>query len=46
LSAPALTTASHPVGLIATAAADAVLAGRPAPGVTSFGSVLIRRRST
>ena len=46
LSTPALTTASHPVGRIATAAADAVLAGRPAPPVTSFASELIRRDST
>jgi DNA-binding LacI/PurR family transcriptional regulator len=46
LSAPALTTASHPVGGIATAAANAVLAGRPAPPVTWFASQLIRRRST
>jgi DNA-binding LacI/PurR family transcriptional regulator len=46
LSAPALTTASHPVSRIATAAADAVLAGRPAPAMTSFASELIRRDST
>jgi DNA-binding LacI/PurR family transcriptional regulator len=46
LSAPALTTASHPVGHIATAAADALLSGLPAPPMTSFGSELIRRRST
>ena len=46
LSSPGLTTASHPVGHIATAAADAALAGRPAPAATSFPSQLIRRRST
>jgi DNA-binding LacI/PurR family transcriptional regulator len=45
LSRPALTTASHPVSRIATAAAEAVLAGRPAPPVTSFASELILRRS-
>jgi DNA-binding LacI/PurR family transcriptional regulator len=45
LSRPALTTASHPVGRIATAAAEAVLSGRPAPPVTWFGSELVRRRS-
>jgi DNA-binding LacI/PurR family transcriptional regulator len=46
LSRPALTTASHPVSRIATAAAEAVLSGRPAPPVTSFASELIRRHST
>jgi DNA-binding LacI/PurR family transcriptional regulator len=45
LSAPALTTASHPVDRIATAAAIAVLTGRTAPPVTSFASQLIRRGS-
>jgi DNA-binding LacI/PurR family transcriptional regulator len=43
-SAPALTTASHPVERIAAAAATAVLAKRSAP-VTMFASELIRRRS-
>ena len=45
LSEPALTTASHPVDRIATAAAIAVLARRPVPPVTLFASELIRRGS-
>jgi DNA-binding LacI/PurR family transcriptional regulator len=45
LSAPALTTASHPVERIATAAAVSLLARRPGPPVTLFASELIRRRS-
>ena len=45
LSAPALTTASHPVDHIAAAAAIALLAGHPAPPVTWFASELVRRRS-
>ena len=45
LSAPALTTATHPVSRIATAAAEAVLSGRSAPPVTLFASELILRRS-
>ena len=45
LSAPALTTASHPVDRIATAAVRAILNGRAAVPVTVFGSELIRRES-
>ncbi|TDC40341.1 LacI family DNA-binding transcriptional regulator [Micromonospora sp. KC213] len=45
LNTPALTTASHPVGSIAAAAATAVLHGRPVPPVTSFPSALVRRTS-
>ncbi|MFD6563939.1 LacI family DNA-binding transcriptional regulator [Micromonospora profundi] len=45
MTAPALTTASHPVGTIATAAATAVLAGRPAAPVTLFPSALVARVS-
>ncbi|MEU8300765.1 LacI family DNA-binding transcriptional regulator [Micromonospora sp. NPDC048909] len=45
LSTPALTTASHPVGRIAAAAAEAVLEPRPAPPVTLFPSALIPRDS-
>ncbi|MET8255022.1 LacI family DNA-binding transcriptional regulator [Micromonospora sp. NPDC005197] len=45
MTAPALTTASHPVGRIATAAATAVLAGRPAAPVTLFPSALVPRDS-
>jgi DNA-binding LacI/PurR family transcriptional regulator len=44
LSAPALTTASHPVEAIATAAAIAVL-DQPAPPVTMFPSELVVRES-
>ncbi|SCG42616.1 LacI family DNA-binding transcriptional regulator [Micromonospora coxensis] len=45
LSSPGLTTASHPVGPIAAAAATAVLEGRPVAPVTSFPSTLVRRTS-
>lgn len=45
LASPALTTASHPVGRIASAAAQAALSGQPAPPVTAFASNLIRRES-
>ncbi len=45
LSAPALTTASHPVDSIASAAAMALLAGGPIPPTTWFASTLIARRS-
>jgi DNA-binding LacI/PurR family transcriptional regulator len=41
----ALTTASHPVGRIATAAATAILDRPPARPVTLFGSELIRRHT-
>lgn len=42
---PSLTTASHPVGRIATAAAEALLDGRPAAPVTLFPSALVARAS-
>ncbi|MFG3417285.1 LacI family DNA-binding transcriptional regulator [Micromonospora sp. NPDC047730] len=45
MTTPALTTATHPVGQIATAAATAVLAGRPVPPATVFPSRLVRRVS-
>ncbi|WBB68176.1 LacI family DNA-binding transcriptional regulator [Micromonospora sp. WMMD812] len=45
LSTPALTTASHPVGRIATAAAQAVLDRRAVPPVTFFPSALVARDS-
>ncbi|WP_433121679.1 substrate-binding domain-containing protein [Micromonospora sp. CA-246542] len=45
MTAPALTTASHPVGRIAAAAAAAVLAGRPGAPVTLFPSDLVTRDS-
>ncbi|MEU5943321.1 LacI family DNA-binding transcriptional regulator [Micromonospora sp. NPDC047548] len=45
VSTPALTTASHPVGRIAAAAAIAVLRRRPVPPVTTFSSALVRRAS-
>ncbi|MET8200148.1 LacI family DNA-binding transcriptional regulator [Micromonospora taraxaci] len=45
LTAPALTTASHPVGRIAAAAATALLDGRPAAPVTLFPSALVARAS-
>ncbi|MBY8870353.1 LacI family transcriptional regulator [Micromonospora sp. PLK6-60] len=45
LSAPALTTASHPVGRIATAAATALAEGARAAPITTFPSVLIPRES-
>lgn len=45
MTAPALTTASHPVGRIAAAAATAVLDRRPAAPVTLFPSVLVARDS-
>ncbi|WP_435205809.1 LacI family DNA-binding transcriptional regulator [Micromonospora sp. bgisy143] len=45
MTAPALTTASHPVGRIAAAAATAVLAGRPGAPVTLFPSDLVARDS-
>jgi DNA-binding LacI/PurR family transcriptional regulator len=45
ISTPALTTASHPVGRIAGAAATAVLDRRPSPPVTAFPSALVRRES-
>ncbi len=46
LASPTLTTASHPVETIATAAATAVLDGRRTPPVTTYPSTLIRREST
>ncbi|WP_410809034.1 LacI family DNA-binding transcriptional regulator [Micromonospora sp. 067-2] len=46
MTAPALTTASHPVGRIAVAAATAVLDGRPVAPVTLFPSALVARNST
>lgn len=45
LSAPSLTTASHPVSRIAAAAATAVLAETRVPPATVFPSALIRRES-
>ncbi|WP_433650631.1 LacI family DNA-binding transcriptional regulator [Micromonospora zamorensis] len=45
LTAPALTTASHPVGRIAAAAATALLDGRPSAPVTLFPSALVARAS-
>lgn len=45
VSSPALTTATHPVARIATAAATAVLDGRPVPPVTAFPSTLVARES-
>ncbi|MGK5740949.1 LacI family DNA-binding transcriptional regulator [Micromonospora sp. URMC 103] len=45
LSTPALTTASHPVGRIAAAAAQAVLDRRPHPPATFFPSALVPRDS-
>jgi DNA-binding LacI/PurR family transcriptional regulator len=45
MTAPALTTASHPVGRIAVAAATALLDGRPAAPVTLFPSALVARAS-
>ncbi|MEU1248010.1 LacI family DNA-binding transcriptional regulator [Micromonospora arida] len=45
MTAPALTTASHPVGRIAAAAATALLDGRPAAPVTLFPSALVARAS-
>ncbi|MGC4835600.1 LacI family DNA-binding transcriptional regulator [Micromonospora vinacea] len=45
MTAPALTTASHPVGRIAVAAASALLDGRPAAPVTLFPSALVARAS-
>lgn len=45
VTTPALTTATHPVAQIATAAATAALLGRPAPPVTVFPSRLVRRAS-
>jgi DNA-binding LacI/PurR family transcriptional regulator len=45
LSAPALTTASHPVGQIAAAAVGAVLERAPIPPATVFPSTLVRRES-
>ncbi|PWU47272.1 LacI family transcriptional regulator [Micromonospora sp. S4605] len=45
MTTPALTTATHPVAQIATAAATAALAGRPAPPETVFPSRLVRRAS-
>ncbi|MGC4846947.1 LacI family DNA-binding transcriptional regulator [Micromonospora sp. DT15] len=45
MTAPALTTASHPVGRIAGAAATALLEGRPAAPVTFFPSALVARAS-
>ncbi|RAO28891.1 Sucrose operon repressor [Micromonospora noduli] len=45
MTAPALTTASHPVGRIAAAAAAALLDGRPAAPVTLFPSALVARAS-
>ena len=45
LSVPALTTGSHPVARIASAAATAVLNQARIPPVTVFPSVLIRRES-
>ncbi|MFG2049021.1 LacI family DNA-binding transcriptional regulator [Micromonospora sp. NPDC048935] len=46
MTAPALTTASHPVGRIAAAAATALLDGRPANPVALFPSTLVARSST
>ncbi|MEU8421242.1 LacI family DNA-binding transcriptional regulator [Micromonospora sp. NPDC048835] len=45
MTAPALTTASHPVGRIAVAAATALLDGRRAAPVTLFPSALVARAS-
>ncbi|MFC0006560.1 substrate-binding domain-containing protein [Micromonospora siamensis] len=45
LSTPALTTASHPVGRIAAAAATAVAERRTAGPVTTFPSTLVPRES-
>ncbi|MEH1165068.1 LacI family DNA-binding transcriptional regulator [Micromonospora sp. CPCC 205539] len=45
MTAPALTTASHPVGRIAAAAATAVLDGRPVAPATLFPSALVARES-
>ncbi|MFG2052781.1 LacI family DNA-binding transcriptional regulator [Micromonospora sp. NPDC048930] len=45
VSSPALTTATHPVARIATAAATAVLEERHAPPVTAFPSTLVARES-
>ena len=44
-SYPALTTATHPVRALATAAATAVLDGRPGPGHTWYPSELVLRAS-
>lgn len=45
LSAPALTTASHPVGKIVSAAVTAVLDGSRVPPAVVFPSTLVRRAS-
>ncbi|MFE9655170.1 LacI family DNA-binding transcriptional regulator [Micromonospora sp. NPDC006431] len=45
VSSPALTTATHPVAGIATAAATAVLEARRVPPVTAFPSTLVARES-
>lgn len=45
LSAPALTTASHPVARIATTATEAVLHGTALPPRTLYPSELVRRES-
>ncbi|MFE9202333.1 LacI family DNA-binding transcriptional regulator [Micromonospora sp. NPDC007230] len=45
VSSPALTTATHPVAGIATAAATAVLEARRVPPVTAFPSTLAARES-
>ncbi|MFU8852325.1 substrate-binding domain-containing protein [Micromonospora sp. SL1-18] len=45
VSSPTLTTATHPVGRIATAAATAVLRGRRVPPVTATPSALVARES-
>ncbi|WP_329108766.1 LacI family transcriptional regulator [Micromonospora sp. NBC_01699] len=45
LSAPALTTASHPVGAIVSAAVTAVLDGSRVPPAAVFPSTLVRRAS-
>lgn len=45
LSAPALTTASHPVGEIAAAAVTAVLNQAATPPATAYPSELVRRES-
>lgn len=45
MTTPALTTATHPVTQIASAAAAAVLDGRPVPPATMFPSRLVRRVS-
>ncbi|SBT42377.1 LacI family DNA-binding transcriptional regulator [Micromonospora auratinigra] len=45
MSSPALTTATHPVARIATAAATAVLEERSGPPVTAFPSTLVARDS-